>query len=73
MTKRQFLLGVFILMTVLLLGGTGGYFYIQSRKLTVEQNLIEAEINKYKADKKTERTKERWSFLPDFRGNKDEN
>jgi len=28
---------------------------------------VEAEVEKFEAEKKTERTKERWKFLPDWR------
>jgi len=67
MTKRQFLLGVFVLLTFVSLLGVGGYFHIQSRRLHVQEQAIQADVDKYEADKKTERTKERWKFLPDFR------
>lgn len=67
MTKRQFLLGVFLLCTFLGLAGTGGYFYIESRKVHLQEREVQAEVMKYEEDKATERTKERWKFLPDFR------
>ena len=67
MTKRQFLLGIFILITIVGIGGVGGYFAIESRKIHREEQRIQADVEKYKADKKTERTKERWSFLPKLR------
>ena len=67
MTKRQFLLGVFILVTLVSLMGVGGYYRIESRKIDLQEQKVEAEVEKFEAEKKTERTKERWKFLPDWR------
>ena len=67
MTKRQFLLGVFILVTIVSLMGVGGYYRIESRKIDLQEQKVEAEVEKFEAEKKTERTKERWKFLPDWR------
>ena len=74
MTKRQFYLGTFILMTIMILGGTAGWFSLQNKRInmerTVQEKSIEADRMKYEQDKATERTRERWSFLPNFRSEK---
>ena len=67
MTKRQFLLGIFILIAIISFGGVVGYFTLEKRKVRVQEQAIQAEVDKFEAEKKTERTKERWKFLPDFR------
>ena len=56
MSKRQFLLGVFILVTIIGVGSAIGYFSLQNN--IVNKNAL-VEQEKIKQDEKTQRTKER--------------
>ncbi len=60
MTKRQFLLGTFILVTILAFGSTIGYFSLETSR--VNANAI-VEKEKIRNEEKTQRTKERGSII----------
>lgn len=69
MTKRQFTFGIFILLTILTVSSLIGYFTLENRKINVQEQKIQADVEKYQQDEKTTRTKERFKFLPNFRRN----
>ena len=69
MTKRQFLLGLFILLTVVALCGVGGYYSLEQQRIAAQTTVETKRIEEQEA---TIRTKERWSWINRIPGLKEE-
>lgn len=60
MTKRTFLLGLFILLTISLVFGLGGWYSLRSHEIEAQAKV---EATRLQQDGATVRTKERWSWV----------
>jgi len=65
MTKHEWIFVLVIIGGILGAVGMGGYFFVEARKVSVEQKRVQEE-------EKTKRTEERWKFLPNLRKDKDD-
>ncbi len=71
MTKREFLFGLFVVIALSVSVGTVGYFVNQAVRTNIEIKAVEAKKAEIVEKERTERTKERWSFLNSWGRKKD--